>query len=84
MNKMNKKMQTVASKRHIPIRRCCSCGVRREKSELLRFVWSEGGVQRDYRQILPGRGVFCCDDLSCLRVFEGKKRKWKQLFHRKK
>ena len=50
-----------------PQRTCGACRTARDKKDLVRFVLApDGSVLVDYRQRLPGRGVYTCFDLSCL------------------
>jgi predicted RNA-binding protein YlxR (DUF448 family) len=61
------------SKDHIPIRTCLSCRRKAGKSELVRFVINErGGLCRDEKMRLPGRGAYVCKTGSCLeKMIEG-------------
>ncbi|BDD87791.1 DUF448 domain-containing protein [Desulfofustis limnaeus] len=65
-----------------PIRTCVSCGRKAAKQELLRHIWSELGPVADARQLLPGRGAYCCDRDECRnRLYKDSKR-WKRLFRK--
>lgn len=48
--------------KHIPIRQCLVCRVRRPKRELLRIVMSEAGPVIDPTGRKPGRGAYVCPD----------------------
>lgn len=63
-----------------PVRTCCACGRKREKVELVRFVWQHGEIITDFRKILPGRGAYCCSDEKCLAMFMKQQKKWKRIF----
>jgi len=47
-----------------PIRTCVSCGVKKPKEELLRFVM-EDDLCEDNRQVRHGRGAYVCRDEKC-------------------
>jgi len=47
-----------------PVRTCVSCGVKKPKSELLRFV-AEGEICADERQVRQGRGAYVCNNEEC-------------------
>ncbi|MBI4198681.1 MAG: YlxR family protein [Chloroflexi bacterium] len=53
--------------KHIPLRRCVSCGQRSPQRELVRIVRSPGGeVSVDPgRKKLPGRGAYLCRSPEC-------------------
>ena len=54
---------------HIPIRTCISCGVKREKKELIRLVLdTDGMVVRD--SCGKGRGAYICRNEDCLSVLK--------------
>ena len=60
---------------HVPLRMCTGCRQRRKKEEMVRLVLRPEGVMvLDGRKILPGRGVYLCSDLACLRVARKKGR----------
>lgn len=63
-----------------PERTCSSCGEKKQKYDLQRYVWDGEGVVEDLNQRLPGRGAYCCQNEHCLQLFLGKKKKWKRLF----
>jgi uncharacterized protein len=46
-----------------PTRSCAGCGRKAPKSELIRFVSSNGALVQSDRG--PGRGVYTCKRLSC-------------------
>lgn len=51
----------------IPQRRCCGCGERFEKKELVRVVRSPSGeIAWDMTGKAPGRGAYLCRRASCL------------------
>jgi predicted RNA-binding protein YlxR (DUF448 family) len=52
---------------HIPIRTCVSCGEKRNKRELIRFVIrEEDRLVRDDLGRYSGRGAYVCHARSCL------------------
>lgn len=53
---------------HSPKRTCLSCGAQQEAKGLLRFVRApRGDILLDTLNCAPGRGVYVCCNLSCLR-----------------
>lgn len=51
---------------HTPIRTCISCGTKRNKSELIRFVIEmEGNLVKDNTGKMHGRGAYVCKSDSC-------------------
>lgn len=48
--------------KHIPIRQCIACRVRRPKHELLRVVLTQTGPVLDPTGRKPGRGAYVCPD----------------------
>ncbi len=56
---------------HIPERSCCICRKRFPKRELTRYVKQETAGSKyptylkDSKQILPGRGIYLCQDKAC-------------------
>ncbi|WP_228857256.1 YlxR family protein [Desulfomarina profundi] len=63
-----------------PVRTCTSCGKKKEKDRLLRYVWRDSGIVADQHQVLPGRGVYCCTNEKCVELLYKRKKKWKRLF----
>jgi uncharacterized protein len=65
-----------------PRRTCISCRETADKKSLVRYVLDpEKQVLIDYRQRLPGRGVYTCFNLSCIEMAvkrQGFKRAFKQ------
>lgn len=57
----------------IPLRKCVSCNVRKEKRELVRIVASEGTAVIDRTLKMNGRGAYLCKDEKCM--MNAKKRK---------
>jgi len=56
------------NKKHIPIRTCISCGVKRNKDGLIRLAVDQDRlVVRDPLYRLPGRGAYVCSNESCLK-----------------
>lgn len=63
-------------KKHIPQRTCAGCRAKKAKEELLRFTKSildlgSGNLKKvvmlDKNGKLPGRGVYVCKNLDCLK-----------------
>jgi predicted RNA-binding protein YlxR (DUF448 family) len=48
--------------KHVPIRQCMACRLRRPKHELLRIVLTEAGPVLDPTGRKPGRGAYVCPD----------------------
>jgi predicted RNA-binding protein YlxR (DUF448 family) len=54
------------ARRHIPIRTCISCGLKRAKREMVRLATDEAGfVFRDHLMREQGRGAYVCDSKEC-------------------
>ena len=54
--------------RKLPERRCCSCGQKKPKGELIRVVrMPDGTVTADPSGRMTGRGAYLCRDTACLR-----------------
>jgi predicted RNA-binding protein YlxR (DUF448 family) len=52
------------SRTEYPVRTCLVCGVKKHKSELIRYVFDDGLVM-DERQIRQKRGAYVCEDEKC-------------------
>ncbi|MBO4369061.1 MAG: DUF448 domain-containing protein [Desulfovibrio sp.] len=53
-----------------PVRMCVICRRRFLKSELTRFrLMPDGVLQKDEKQIGPGRGWYICSDPHCAKKF---------------
>jgi predicted RNA-binding protein YlxR (DUF448 family) len=62
-------------KKHVPFRRCISCGKVKPKKTLLRlFVNNSGEVRFDQKMILGGRGAYVCDSKECKKRLERHKK----------
>jgi predicted RNA-binding protein YlxR (DUF448 family) len=67
MRNPKKKLSMGKSRGHIPIRTCISCGVKRNKNDLLRLALDMNGcIVKDYSGMLSGRGAYVCSEGSCL------------------
>jgi predicted RNA-binding protein YlxR (DUF448 family) len=54
-------------KGHVPVRTCVSCGAKRSKKEMLRFVLGEDKeLVRDDSGHRAGRGAYACKGSSCV------------------
>ena len=49
------------------IRTCVGCGAKRKKDELIRIV-KPNGLKIDLKQREPGRAVYLCPKLKCLKI----------------
>ena len=58
-----------------PVRMCSGCMARKEKGDLIRVVKNASGeVSLDLSGKKPGRGVYICKDVDCLRKAQKAKR----------
>ena len=74
-SRVNHLHQMRRSNIHIPIRTCISCGIKRNKKELVRLVLdAHGSVIRDDSGKLHGRGAYVCGEGSCWDRLESGKR----------
>ena len=55
-------------KGHVPMRTCVSCGAKKSKADLVRFVLDRGGggLVQDEGHRLEGRGAYTCKAKTCL------------------
>ena len=63
------------SKGHIPIRTCISCGVKKNKNQLIRLTLDDKGkLVRDFSVSMPGRGAYICDLPVCMeKLFQNRR-----------
>ncbi len=64
---------------HIVERSCVICRVKKNKSELLRFISFDGRQVFDLKNVIQARGFYICNDNACLSRLEQwikKKRPW--------
>ncbi|MBU1564669.1 MAG: DUF448 domain-containing protein [Proteobacteria bacterium] len=61
-------------------RTCISCGMKRPKQELCRFVWRDEMPMQDFQQSESGRGAYCCEGERCHQAFFKERKKWKRVF----
>lgn len=62
-------------KGHIPVRTCVSCGAKRSKKEMLRFVLGQDKqLIRDDSGHRAGRGAYACKVSSCLETLMNRRR----------
>lgn len=55
---------------HVPIRTCVSCRSKKAKKELIRLVLDKNKrVIMDEFQKKEGRGIYLCDNESCMKKF---------------
>ena len=63
------------AKKHTPIRTCVSCGLKRNKYELVRLVVNEKDqLERDINGTRPGRGAYVCGNRACIDLLKNNKR----------
>ncbi len=63
-----------------PLRMCCICRKRREKSGLIRIVrMPDGNACADEKGSAPGRGLYVCRDAACIRLASKRKSIERQL-----
>jgi len=74
----------VRIKRHIPIRTCISCGLKRNKNDLIRLILDAQGVVRrdDFGKMHSSRGAYVCPNKSC-REKSGKDKRLNRAFKEK-
>jgi predicted RNA-binding protein YlxR (DUF448 family) len=62
-------------KGHIPVRTCVSCGAKRSKKEMIRFVLGQDKrLVRDDSGRRAGRGAYACRVSSCIEMLMNRKR----------
>ena len=62
-------------KGHIPVRTCVSCGAKRSKKEMLRFVLGQDKqLVRDDSGHRTGRGAYACKVSSCIETLMNRRR----------
>ena len=62
------------------MRSCVSCGSKRPKAELSRFVWFNDELTSDPGQKANGRGAYSCNNDECSKVFYSDRKRWKRAF----
>lgn len=50
----------------IPQRKCSSCGLKKDKNNLLRIVRNDCGISLDLSGKMNGRGAYICKDSKCI------------------
>ncbi len=65
---------------HISQRMCRACGIKRPQGELIRFAMTLGKMVEDSQYTLPGRGVYCCNEITCRKRLEKNKKVLKLAF----
>lgn len=59
----------------MPLRRCISCGKKKNKKSLIRIVKNkEKGVMVDLTGRINGRGAYICNDLNCFNSIKENKK----------
>lgn len=68
-----------------PVRTCLGCGTKAPKTAFIRFVFLDGGLLIDRKQVAPGRGAYCCRKMECYHRFvrQQKKLAWALRCHEK-
>jgi len=70
-----KRARMSRGKGHVPVRTCVSCGAKRSKKEMLRFVLSQDKrLLRDDSGDEAGRGAYACKISSCVEALMNRKR----------
>jgi len=70
-----KRARMSRGKGHVPVRTCVSCGAKRSKKEMLRFVLSQDKrLLRDDSGHEAGRGAYACKISSCVEALMNRKR----------
>jgi len=70
-----KRARMSRGKGHVPVRTCVSCGAKRSKKEMLRFVLSQDKrLLRDDSGHEAGRGAYACRVSSCIDALMNRKR----------
>jgi predicted RNA-binding protein YlxR (DUF448 family) len=65
--------------KHQPERTCIVCHGKFFKKDLVRYVWKDSGLCADSKQVMAGRGSYCCNSDTC-RVEALSERRVKQVF----
>ena len=50
----------------LPLRLCIGCNAMKNKTEMIRIVKNEEGINLDKTGKKNGRGAYLCDDMECL------------------
>jgi predicted RNA-binding protein YlxR (DUF448 family) len=62
-------------KGHVPVRTCVSCGAKRSKKEMIRFVLGQDKqLVRDDSGRRAGRGAYACRVSSCIETLMNRRR----------
>lgn len=61
-------------------RTCVVCYSRFSKNELNRYVWRKNGPVADCRQVMDGRGGYCCNKPECSEQFFKSEKRLKRVF----
>lgn len=63
------------SKGHVPVRTCVTCGAKRSKHDMVRFVLDrEGQAVRDRTFTMEGRGAYTCENEACMQGLKNVKK----------
>lgn len=62
------------------VRSCVSCGEKKPKQDLKRFVWRDGAPLFDAHFVLEGRGAYCCKEESCVKMFAKQHKRYRRIF----
>jgi len=54
-----------SNKGHIPVRTCVICKEKGSKYSMQRFVIQKDTIFFDEKNVLDGRGYYCCDKEKC-------------------
>ena len=53
--------------KNIPIRMCCACRKRFDKSSLIKFVLEDNNIAIDHNHKKFGRGAYLCNNMECFK-----------------
>ncbi len=59
----------------VSIRTCLGCGKKAPKTSMLRFAWYNWHLMQDNKGFVNGRGVYSCDNESCIQALVDNPRK---------
>ena len=63
-----------------PLRTCIVCHGKHDKQDLVRYVWNDAGPLVDLKQVMAGRGGYCCNRDTCLSQVALSERRLKRAF----
>lgn len=54
-------------KKNIPVRMCCACRKRFDKTSLIKFIIEDNNIAVDYNYKKFGRGAYLCNNVECFK-----------------